>query len=277
MSETNMDGSNISSEDGKQNEPLQTISTNIPEVTEIVDFTKQINTINSRVDDLEANINNKFNDVNNQLNDINSNFSKLFELLSNDKKEVKVEIDALKKKMEDLEVRIDTKVSDALLVQSNMSKGIRSDMSDMNIRINMIESSVSKVLQEQQTLSAQPIDIAEAVYATVQTEVQAHGDRLHQRIDEMELGMGNAMDARVGNIEERFHKRIAALGHDVADVSDRLELNLRRVSEREEQLRIDAVRQLPFQPQYREDDEDDQGDGDKDEPEYIALYAMMLE
>ena len=59
MSETNSQGeTSVSSEDGKQNEPLQTISTNILQVTEITDFAGQINTINSRVDDLEANINN---------------------------------------------------------------------------------------------------------------------------------------------------------------------------------------------------------------------------
>ncbi len=71
MSETNsQDETSVSSEDGKQNEPLQTISTNIPEVTEIVDFTNQITTINSRVNNLESNMNNKFDVVNNRFDAI---------------------------------------------------------------------------------------------------------------------------------------------------------------------------------------------------------------
>ena len=88
---------------------------------------------------MESDINNKFDVVNdrfdkqdNQFNSINDNFTKLFKLLSTNKEEVKVEIDALKEKMEDLEVRIDTKVSDILLEQSNMNEGIRSDISDMD-------------------------------------------------------------------------------------------------------------------------------------------------
>ena len=207
MSETNMDGSSVSSEGGKQNEPLQTISITIPEVTETTDFTQQISAINSRVDNLE----NKLDAINNSVNGLDSKLNKLDKLESSlikfmdfiTDKEQKNDnmISGFGKKLEEL----DTKTNNIILEQSNMSKGIRSDMSDMNIRINMIESSVSKVSQEQQTLSAQPIDIAEAVYTAVQTEVQAHGDRLHQRIDEMELRLGNAMDARVGNIEERFH------------------------------------------------------------------------
>ena len=113
MSETNLDGSSVSSEDGKQNEPLQTISTNIPEVTVIVDFPKQIDTINTRLDIVECDINDIKSSVNDikddmknmstNLGEMNSSIKRMLQMMSDNKNYSDTKFNDLDKKMEELE------------------------------------------------------------------------------------------------------------------------------------------------------------------------------
>ena len=78
--ENSQSETSVSSEDGKQNEPLQTISTNILQVAEITDFAGQIDAISTRVDNLE----NKLDAMNDSINNnMKLGFDKLFDLFTN--------------------------------------------------------------------------------------------------------------------------------------------------------------------------------------------------